>query len=229
MHRSGTSALAGCLETYGLFLGDVVRTAPHNRRGNNENLEIRTLHDQVLADSEGAWDNPPPVVTWHAEHRRTLRYIIDAFADAGRWGFKDPRTLLTLDAWLEEIPDLTLVGTFRHPARVVHSLLARHPSMQRRHALELWFTYNEVLLSLVRDRGALIICFDLPTAHYLASVRQLANAITLAGSNGTFFTPELRHWSGTDWHDMPSRARQLYDRLLEVSLTPEASANRSHD
>lgn len=43
MHRSGTSVLAGCLGNYGLYLGEVVREAPHNKEGNNENLAVRAL------------------------------------------------------------------------------------------------------------------------------------------------------------------------------------------
>lgn len=31
------------------------------------------------------------------------------------WGFKDPRTLLTLPFWEQGLADQRLVGTFRHP------------------------------------------------------------------------------------------------------------------
>ena len=59
MHRSGTSSLAGCLQEAMLGLGDVVESAPHNLKGNRENLAIRGLNDDFLAYSNGAWDRPP--------------------------------------------------------------------------------------------------------------------------------------------------------------------------
>lgn len=58
MHRSGTSCLTGLLQQTGLELGDVVTEAPHNKKGNRENLDIMRLNDDVLAHSRGSWDRP---------------------------------------------------------------------------------------------------------------------------------------------------------------------------
>jgi len=47
------------------------------------------------------------------------------FHSSRLWGFKDPRTLLTLDGWLEALPEVSLAATFRHPLSVAGSLQER--------------------------------------------------------------------------------------------------------
>lgn len=221
MHRSGTSALTGCLEDLGLYLGDVVREAPHNKKGNNENLAIRELHDLVLEDCGGRWDTPPDNVVWKLKRRQVLRAIIHTFANKPCWGFKDPRTLLTLSAWLEEIPALKLVGTFRHPQSVIRSITTRDPSFSPTHALDLWMYYNRKLLYYAQHFDARIICFDVSNISYVEQVQKLADHIGLSGNKEQgFFTPELRHWTEPDWTGVPPEAQRLYDELKQVSITP---------
>ncbi len=125
MHRSGTSCLAGCLQEAGLELGDVVERAPHNPKGNRENLAIRSLNDDVLAYSNGAWDQPPENLRWTRGHRRRRDEIISGYAEFSPWGFKDPRTVLTLPFCGEVLPHLLFAGTFRHPMAVAGSLAWR--------------------------------------------------------------------------------------------------------
>ena len=127
MHRSGTSALAGSLEQHGLFLGHVSTSNSHNPKGNRESPEVRRLNEDVLRSSGGAWNAPPPVPSrWSADHERARRELLAEHAGRPVWGFKDPRTLLTLDGWLALVPDLELVGVFRHPMRVARSLERRN-------------------------------------------------------------------------------------------------------
>ena len=89
MHRSGTSCLAGCLEDLGLSLGDVVTSAPHNKKGNRENPRFWPVHDAVLARVGAAWDNPPTEpVAWTAQERADLRAVLaDYDALPLPWGF----------------------------------------------------------------------------------------------------------------------------------------------
>ena len=115
MHRSGTSCLAGSLQQAGLYLGEVVEQAPHNRKGNRESLAIRSLNDRLLESNDGAWNRPPAELVWSEIFASTRDRLIAKFADRTSWGFKDPRTLLTLPFWQDGIPELVFVGTFRHP------------------------------------------------------------------------------------------------------------------
>ena len=79
MHRSGTSCLTGSLQSGGLFSGEVVEFAPFNKKGNRENLEIRSINDEVLAYSGGAWNNPPKNIVWSRELSKKRDRLIKKF------------------------------------------------------------------------------------------------------------------------------------------------------
>ena len=144
MHRSGTSCLAGSLEQAGLYLGEVNKKAPHNARGNRENRDIMDLNDLVLSSAGGSWDNPPhPWIHWSADQIAARDALIATYPTDKVWGFKEPRTLFTLDGWLDALPNTQLVGTFRHPMAVAQSLKARNGfSIER--GLDLWLAFKMI-------------------------------------------------------------------------------------
>jgi len=211
MHRSGTSSLAGSLDAAGFHLGEVVTEAPHNRKGNRENLAVRALNARLLELNGGRWDRPPSSITWDDDFRTQRAAVIAAHAASWRWGFKDPRTVLTLVFWQEGIPDLALVGTFRHPHAVAASL-ARRDSLPVDEALALWTVYDERLLA-AHDRQAFpLISFDLPSAACADGVPGIAAALDLPGRPG-FFSGELRHHGPDVEAPLPPETDELYQRL----------------
>jgi len=122
MHRSGTSCLVGSLQKAGLHLGRHHTWNRYNRRGNRENQDIVDLNDAVLIHSGGAWNAPPRAIRYTEEHLARARLIADGFPADFRWGFKDPRALLTLPLWREALGGRLLrVGIFRHPMAVAAS------------------------------------------------------------------------------------------------------------
>src|SRR6266446_4453200 len=142
MHRSGTSCLVGLLEQAGVFLGEVSRKNPSNLKGNGENPRIMALHEELLRINGGSWDAPPETVVWPRELKTRRDGIIGDYRGAPLWGFKDPRTLLALDGWLEALPGLQFVGIFRHPLSVAESLERRNGfSLEK--GLRLWSAYND--------------------------------------------------------------------------------------
>ncbi len=143
MHRSGTSCLAGTLEQAGVFLGEVATHNTFNLKGNRENNTIRDLNGGVLGDNGAAWNRPPvqPPV-WSDERRAELDEIIRGYAGRAVWGFKDPRTLLTLEGWLDALPRLECVGTVRHPLAVARSLRSRPRGPELPEGIRIWAAYN---------------------------------------------------------------------------------------
>jgi hypothetical protein len=218
MHRSGTSCLAGSLEQQGLFLGEVNTAAPFNRRGNRERFDIMHLQGDVLEASGGSWDNPPPVVEWAADHLDRARRILAGHSAEPLWGFKDPRTLLTLDGWRRLVPDLQPVAIFRHPLRVAKSLRSRNDLGIDR-GLALWKTYNERLLE-IHGRGPFpIVSFDDEPATLEAKLREAARALGLGApaSKEPFFTDELRN-APAEGGSLPSDVEALYEDLRRLAL-----------
>ncbi len=215
MHRSGTSCLAGCLENLGLALGEVNTSAPHNLKGNRENTRLWPLHDGILARVGAAWDDPPadPVV-WTSAERRELRVLLADYERLPRpWGFKDPRATLLLDGWMEEIPDLRLVASFRHPCAVAASLAARNGFKEAR-AIAIWGAYNRAVLRWRACRPFQLIDYDDP--DYEGRVRVAAAELGLeATAPMPFRATELMHQRAEG--PVPPELLPIWDRLVAVT------------
>ncbi len=222
MHRSGTSALTGSLEAAGLPLGAVRTTGGgSNEKGHREPGDLIKLHEDVLITSGGAWHLPPARVVWTANQRQRRDDFIAARADLPLWGWKEPRTLLVIDGWVEALPRLEMVGTFRHPAVVARSLQRRHGSETVDQWLDVWLAYNGRLLALVEDHGFPLIDFDLPSEAYQARLRTISSELALpqAGSADAFFEADLRTSQQGVPADvvLPAEVSQTYDRLRRIA------------
>src|SRR5688572_833337 len=94
MHRSGTSALTGCLKDAGVYLGSVAEKSRFNAKGNQENASVWRLHDALLQHCGGSWFRPPARVEWNEHFRFERDQVLLEYAGHEPWAFKDPRTLL---------------------------------------------------------------------------------------------------------------------------------------
>ena len=102
-----------------------------NPKGHYENLEFVRLNDAILNAAGGWWGSPPS--------RERILKVIPEFSDwvadviarnrKDVWGFKDPRTVLTLDHYLPHIKGLHIVAVFRDPDEVARSLSSRNPNL----------------------------------------------------------------------------------------------------
>jgi hypothetical protein len=218
MHRSGTSFLVGSLQQHGLFLGKHHTYNEFNVRGNRENQDIWDLHDAILSSSGGSWDAPPDDVEWRSADFDRAREILAEYAEHPVWGFKDPRTLLTLEGWRELVDDLELVGIYRHPLRVADSLRRRN-DMTLERSLDLWSLYNRRLLDLHADKPFPILCFDDEAPLLRAKLLEVVDELGLerASSEEPFFAEELRQ-AAPEGEDLPAEVRSLYEALSEISI-----------
>ena len=127
MHRSGTSMLMGTLREAGLYVGDVLdKPFALNRKGLQEPPAVLYMHEHLLEANGGSWHSPPKDVQWDKMHEAIRDLFIESRTGKSLWGFKDPRTLLTLEGWKSALPNLELVGIFRHPSEVALSLKNRN-------------------------------------------------------------------------------------------------------
>lgn len=215
MHRSGTSSLAGSLQAAGLMLGDVNTQAPFNAKGNREYLRIMHLHDRVLANSGHAWNSPPPAAArWTPADLAERDAIVEQLAAPGPWGFKDPRTLFTLEGWLERFPEAQLVGTLRHPGRVAASLAARPAPLgvEPAQGLALWAAYNRRLWAFWRRRPFPMVDFDADPVDYHRDLTRVRGLLGLAGPPD-FFDEALRR-SPRQAIELDQDTASLYQDLL---------------
>jgi hypothetical protein len=175
------------------------------------------LQDELLEASNGAWWGPPDAVEWRPEHFEKARAILAAHAGQPVWGFKDPRTLLTLEGWRELVPDLRPVGIFRHPLRVAQSLHTRD-GMRLETGLRLWRYYNERLVGFHADAPFPVVCFDDEPETLEANLRRAGEMVGLSGDPAEpFFAEELRT-EPAEGGPLPAEVEALHERLRAIAL-----------
>lgn len=188
MHRSGTSALARILNLGGMHLGpdeQVDAVGADNPTGYWEHQGFRVLNDDLLARLGGSWADPP-VLEPGWEESETLDALADRarelerthFARASCWGWKDPRTSLTLPFWLRLWPDLRLIVCVRSPLAVAESIRARN-LLPEADAGELWFEYTVAALAHTAARPRVVIHYEDLLADWSAAYREVVRALDL--------------------------------------------------
>lgn len=138
MHRSGTSALSGALDSAGVSFGsNLLAPSSDNPTGFVENSEIVHTHDLLLATLNSSWDDviPLPDRWWVGEEVKKFSTRLKEIAEQqlqnhSIWGLKDPRLCRLLPVWhdiLDEIGcDIHHVINHRHPIEVGASLKKRN-------------------------------------------------------------------------------------------------------
>ena len=226
MHRSGTSCLAGSLQQAGLFCGDVVESAPYNKKGNRENLDIMALNTAIMQHNDGDWDSPTEITNWSDGHVIERDKIIQALSSDTEhlWGFKDPRTMFTLPFWQAGISDFLLTASYRHPLAVASSLQARN-NFTIEKGLALWKRYNLRLLSYLQDNEFPVICFDVTRDQYEKDINRITNAFELENSlkQEKFYSDVLINQSSKNQSPLPADIQSIYDELNTIYSSQSGS------
>jgi len=165
MHRSGTSALAGMLHHNGIVMGREKDFYPppmkENPKGFFENVRFRRVNDAILKEygyRVKSFDPGVPVIKLGSlDTRLQMERLILDYEQYPAWGWKDPRTCLTMNMWLGMLAQMKLLDTVSVlvPCRATRDVAG---SMARRgnkgtHAQfeELARAYNKRLLTAMTD------------------------------------------------------------------------------
>jgi hypothetical protein len=133
-HRSGTSAIAGCLSAMGVNFGDhLIGPAFDNPMGFFEDRRVVALHDHLLSMGGGSWDRVD-CLDWDAMTKARpaveteLREIVRGL-DGAVCGIKDPRATLFVPMWADLCADegvsLSVLDVRRDHDAVIASLMKR--------------------------------------------------------------------------------------------------------
>ena len=155
MHRSGTSLVTRLVNLLGTSLGSperLMKANADNPKGYWEHTGFVEINDQILARFGGSYSEPPTFPSgWETSpelqdlRESAYRLITQEFADSLNWGWKDPRTCLTLPFWQQLIPVMRYVICLRNPADVAQSLHERdHFDFTR--SSRLWLRYVSAIL-----------------------------------------------------------------------------------
>lgn len=239
MHRSGTSAIAKGIESWGITLGDdLLGAAPDNPRGYWEDREVVAINQSLLQHLDIRWNEARLVSRKEilAADDRTLFMRATALLrnrceSWGAWGFKDPRTLRTLPFWLEAADsagvELRFLWALRHPAEVGASLADRNAIDPVRSQL-MWVAHWVPFLLLLRGRRNAVIrfseLFQDPETIFHKTASSLGYQLhkdLLPQYKGQFLHAELRHHNRADDSALMPFVAQLYHVLDTIETTPD--------
>ncbi len=211
MHRSGTSLVSRMLNLLGVHLGphqSVSGTREDNPKGFWEHHQLAQLNDEILARFGGRWDQPPAFpASWWSDPRlgdlreKARRLLTDDFATAPLWGWKDPRTCLTLPFWQDLIGSARYVICVRNPSAVAASLI-RRDGMSPEKAERLWLTHVQSSLAHTSGQPRMFVFYEDIISEWAPELRRMAAFIGrpergedphVHASVGAFLEPELCH------------------------------------
>jgi hypothetical protein len=167
MHRSGTSMVARLLHECGLNLGPVEQLLPgqpDNPEGFWEHPAFVAINDDILKAAGGSWNVLPICqIEGMSDIWRPFRERAGALpAEIGLtepWGWKDPRTSLTMPFWNAVWSDLRVVVCIRNPMEVAQSLLNRD-GYSYLTGLRLWRDYYELLIESIPAERRVVTHYD---------------------------------------------------------------------
>jgi len=167
MHRSGTSMIGGVLSRLGVDLGDdAIGRQVSNPLGHFEDRQFFELNKDILASAGGSWDDPPnpeqllSQATIYSERISGLIAAYDRMQPERLWGWKDPRTSLTISLFSPYLDNLYLLWCQRDPEQIVKSLWQRN-EMDRERSLALVSTYQQRIRDFIEENPSIPV-LELP-------------------------------------------------------------------
>lgn len=189
MFRSGTSMVTRVLNLCGLYLGpetNILSPDLSNPKGFWENIYINKLNDAILAKLGGSWYLPPKmgIQGWEKHPNLELlrvkaKILFRQFSELDPWGWKDPRTSLTLPFWKSLISDIKIIVCVRHPWEVCQSVQNRYSSL---YGLYLWKIYYSSILATTSADERIFTHFESYFNDWDQEVKRVTDFIGLSFS-----------------------------------------------
>jgi hypothetical protein len=248
MHRSGTSLVARMLNLLGVHLGPeprVLTSGKDNPTGYWEYRPFVDINDAILERFGGQWDQPPAFPSsWPGDERlvdlreKARELLTTDFAAAPLWGWKDPRTCLTLPFWQDVIGPMRYVICLRNPCAVVASLAHRESTMSRsmmsgEKAEQLWLAHVQVTLAHTSGQPRMFVFYEDIMDDWLQELRRMASFIgnparaddsRVQDDVGAFLQQELCHHRMSTKDLLADPRLSLPTKALWLALSAETHA-----
>lgn len=157
MHRSGTSLLAGVLQKLGVCM-EQEKSKPKwsNPFGHFEDRRFVVLDESILQAAGGSWDCPPErerILSQNNKFKNEIESLVKN-SSSSLWGWKDPRSSLTIDLFMPYLVNPHFIICKRDPEMVARSLNRRdntdietgkNIAASYQNAIEDFFRGNEML------------------------------------------------------------------------------------
>jgi hypothetical protein len=250
MHRSGTSLTASLIRELGIDFGSEDTMIPaHSVDNPISYLEQRAMvavNEQLLELMGGSWRNPPtlPPGWQHSPgleplYAEAAAAVAHLFPGGVGWGWKDPRTSLTLPFWREVIGPMDYVVCVRRPGDTALSVSTRYgrglrralpvlfPRFRKRHWVELWLRYTQDALRHTEGEHRIVVSYEgyhRDPARVLASLREFLGLVPAGEDDHALdvVRPELWRSRSANARLGPdySRAAEIYDAAVGTSPSP---------
>ena len=159
MHRSATSLIAKSLSLAGVNMGNSMLPADAgNPEGYYEDSDFLNMNKFLLASAGGSWDHPPlkRKIAELANDKyitEEIKKLIETKSAPGKlWGWKEPRTVLTIRLYHKHLKDPIYITAHRKVAAIARSLALRN-GINNSQATALAVEYNKRLTSFLNDIG----------------------------------------------------------------------------
>lgn len=158
MHRSGTSLVSSLLQSGGLDIGEnLVEGNEGNPKGHFENIEFVNFHESVLSSlgvNKIGWTLQTNLQPSEYYYDQAKKLIESNLSNDKPWGWKEPRTTLFLDFWLELLPCAKFLFVYRPVWEVLDSLYRRGDDIfdhNPEFALQVWMSYNKAIIDFYKQ------------------------------------------------------------------------------
>ena len=144
-HRSATSLVAKALHEAGVHMGDnLLSGLPDNPEGHFEDLDFLEKNVEILGGD--IWNNADIEL-----NEADTRSLIQDKNTRPLWGWKDPRTSITVDKYYQHLDDPVILALFRKPELVGMSL-ARRGDMSEAEGTALAKAYNKKIIDFLSNK-----------------------------------------------------------------------------
>ena len=148
---------------------------------------MEDVNDEILARLGGNWDEPPiHAAGWEvspdlANLGLRVRVVIEQdFGAAAVWGWKDPRTCLTLPFRQRLVPHMRYVMCVRNPIDGAHSLERRNDFSFEK-GVDLWLTHVRSAPAHTAGQQRCVIFYEDAMKSWRHELRRLATFLGLPG------------------------------------------------
>jgi hypothetical protein len=164
MHRSMTSLITKGLADNQVYIGDkLMPPNGGNPKGYWEDTEFVRMNNRILALAGGTWRDLPSekkILTLKKKYGSEIEDLIKRkeervkeiyFRENERlWGWKDPRTILTIKLYLPYLTNPHFILCFRDPLEVAKSF-NKTEKIPIKEGINLWREYNRRMISFITD------------------------------------------------------------------------------
>lgn len=190
MHRSGTSAVTGCLSLMGMHLGqNLIPADASNPMGYWEQNDVVIIHNNLLHQLGVSWSSVGELPTGWIDSRAArnakkelLDVLCNNFSDTPWWALKDPRICRFVPLWLELLEELEVkphfLLVFRRWDACANSLVKRD-SIDRTQAHLLWWAYNRDMLRYTAGAKRSLINYESFLEHPILKLTAAARELSL--------------------------------------------------